>query len=511
MTALTGLATRPVGPFDPPRAVTARKAGDGLVATVLVTSVSVALVGLVPALRHWFMVPTTLAGILIGTDAVRWFRRGADVFDPRACAGLLGLQFLYVAPILNVALDEWSARIYDPPVWREALGALGILNTVGLALYRLVLAIPFRTRRKPGPARPLRLPTFYLAGLCALALSLLAFGYEIAMFGGLGGFVAAMSDRVHRVDMSGMGPLVILAEAFPTIAVALVLVRWRAALARRPALLVLLVAALAVTQFAIAGLKGSRSSTLWPLLLCLVLVHLVVRRISRKTVVAVAVVVFAFLYVYAFYKIGGVKAIDDVRQTRTVAAAEAATGRDLPMLLTGDLGRADIQAVILHRYLDGQFEPVYGATYLRPWYMFVPDSLFSHIPASKVDIGSRILYNPLVPDGQGKSSKIYGMTGEGIINFGLVGGVLAFVVFGFVIRAVWGYYLRAGESSDLAPKLIAPMLWALVNAHGADLDNIVFFMCKYALPLILLVLVARRLGHHHDRALAPHRVPALRR
>ncbi|WP_431974450.1 hypothetical protein [Micromonospora haikouensis] len=496
MTALIGLAPRPVPAAE---AVEARRpAGNGMIATLLITAASIALVVCVPVLRHWFMVPTTLAGILIGTEAVRWFRRGTDVFEPRACTGLLGLQFLYIAPILQVATDAWSVGIYDPPVWRDALGALAILNVVGLGIYRVILTLPRRPRSRPRRVRSMHMPTFYAAGLALTVASILAFCYEIAMFGGVGGFVAAMSDRINPVKMDGMGALIILAESFPTIAFALALVRWRRALRKHTALLVLLICAMTLTQFFIGGLKGSRSSTLWPVLLALVLVHVVLRQVSRKALAIVAALMLAFIYIYAFFKVGGIEAIDEIRETGSIHSAEKDTGRDLPAMLTGDLGRADIQSVVLYRYLNGEFEPMLGETYLYGFTMFVPDALLPVVPEGKIGIGSRILYNPLYERGEGFASKIYGMTGEGIINFGLAGGVLSFVAFGLVIRALQSYYTAASQSPELAPKLIAPMLWALVNINGADLDNILFFMTKYAMPLILLALLAQQFGRYRQ-------------
>ncbi|MEU8022949.1 hypothetical protein AB0B88_12080 [Micromonospora haikouensis] len=497
------LATRPFGAVGALWAAKARNpVGNDALAALLVTSVSFTLMACLPALRHWFMLPTTITGVLIGAEAIRWFRRATDVFEPRACAGLIGLQFLYVAPILQVALDEWAPRIYDPPVWPDALGVLGILNVAGVALYRVVVARPRRSRNRPPQYRPMHMPTFYLAGVSLVLLSIAAMAYEITLFGGLKGFVDAMADEVNRIDdMTGMGPLVVLSEAFPSVIFTLILVRWRKVLARRVVLLVLLILALTVSQFFIGGLKGSRSSTLWPLLLALVLVNVLIRPVPRKVLALVAVVTFAFLYLYAFYKLGGMEAVDELRQGGSVQSVEEDTGRDLPLLLTADLGRADIQSVILDRYLDDRFEPVLGKTYAHAWFMFIPNDFFPDVPIGKVDVGSRILYNPLYEEGEGKSSKIYGMTGEGIINFGLVGGLLSFVAFGLAIRAVQSYYVTAVGSPELSPKLVAPMVWVMVTTQSSDLDNILFCMCKYALPMILLVWLARQFSHHTKRSL----------
>ncbi|SCF29470.1 hypothetical protein [Micromonospora mirobrigensis] len=482
-TALPGQAP------PPPRR---RSASDGIIATALVAVLGLVLVLWVPNLRHWLMVPLTLSGMLIGVDVVRWFRPGTDVFEPRACAGLLGFQFLYVAPVLHISLNTWSADIYDAPYWPDAIGAFAVLNVVGLSIYRLVLAVPRRARgRRQGPGRRLNPGAFYLIGTVAALFSLATFGYEVVMFGGVSGFVAAMTDRVHQPDLTGMGSFIIVAEAFPTIIFALALVRWRRALSRSAALTILLMLALTLTQFFVGGLKGSRSTTLWPILLCLIMIHLTVRRIGRRPLAVVALIVFAFMYVYGFYKSGGVDAVKEFGATGRASSVESQTGRDLPLLLTEDLGRADIQSVILYRQLHSDFEPVSGVTYLSAVLRYIPRSIRPTGVETKVDVGSRVLYNPLYTAGEGPSSKVYGMAGEGMLNFGLVGGLLAFAAFGLVVRFVGDYYESARQGVDLVPKLLAPMAWALVNANGADLDNLLDFLLKYAAPLALVVLLAR--------------------
>ncbi|MFG1951496.1 hypothetical protein [Micromonospora sp. NPDC048830] len=498
-----------------------RSPSDGRLTTALVLSLSLALVVFVPSLRHWLMVPVTLSGILIGVDTVAWFHRRTDVFDPRAYLGLMGFHFFYVAPILQVGLDHWSPRIYDPPDWPNAIGAMAVLNTLGLALYRVVLALPARRgRRRHRPARQLDVRAFWWFGLLAVAVSFAAFGVEVAMFGGLSGFVEVMTGSYERPELAGLGWFLLITEAFPALLVAMVLVRWRSALARRPGLLILLMTGLAVTQFFVSGLKGSRSSTMWPVLLCLIIIHLLVRRIPRRALFAVVAVLLVYMYGYGLYKSAGPNVLAVANGTRSVEEVSSATGRDLPTLLTGDFGRADVQAVVLDRHLHGEAEPVLGSTYLNAMTLLLPDALLPYHPVSKVEVGSVLLYGPTILESEHRSSKVYGLAGEAIINFGPVGGLLSFAVLGLVVRAVRRYYLNAVHRPDLAPKLLAPMAWTLVGIVSADLDNVVFFQLKYALPLVAVVLLSRRLdrgsrpavpqvrpGSSHRRAGA-HRIPA---
>ncbi|WP_432958008.1 hypothetical protein [Micromonospora haikouensis] len=464
---------------------------DGLLTVVLVSSLSLVLLLCAPSLRHWLMAPVTVSGILIGVDTVRWFRQRTDIFDPRAYLGLTGFHFFYLTPVLHITLDHWSPRIYDPPDWPNAIGAMAVLNTVGLCVYRLVVALPSRRGRRHRLSARLGVRAFCRIALFAAAISFGAFCLELAMFGGVSGFVDVMTGSFERPELAGLGWFLLLTEAFPLLVVAAVLTRWRATLARRPGLLVLLLVALAVTQFFVSGLKGSRSSTLWPVLLCLIMVHLLVRRISRRSLFVVAAVLLVYLYGYGLYKSAGIDVLDVVKGDRSVEQVSADTGRDLPTMLTGDLGRADVQAVLLDRHLHGQAPLTLGSTYLNAFTTLVPDSLLPWQPMSKVEAGTRLLYGPSALEGDQRSSKVYGLAGEAMINFGPLGAVIAFALFGLLVRAVRAYYLQAARRPDLAPKLLAPMVWTLVGVLSADLDNVVFFQLKYTLPMALVVLAAR--------------------
>ncbi|WP_229398002.1 hypothetical protein [Micromonospora okii] len=478
-------AARPPGGGPVPRTVS-----NGLVSAVAVTTLSAVLVLLVPNLRHWLMVPVTIGGALVATDAVGWLLRRTDLFDPRACLGLFGFHFFYVAPVLQVALDHWMKLAYDPPDWPEAVGALATLNAVGLAVYRCVVGVPHRGGARRS-ARRLDLPAFHRIGLVAVVVSLLAFAAEVVMFGGLSGFLTVMTGTLKRPELAGLGWLIVVAEAFPMLVAALLLVRHRAVLARRPGLLLLLMLGLLVTQFVVGGLKGSRSTTLWPVLLCLMIVHLLVRRISRRTVCVLAVLGVAYLYGYGIYKTAGTDVLDIPRGDRSLTEMTTETGRDLPTLLTGDLGRTDVQAVLLDRHLHGDARPQ-GITYLGDLAMLVPRALLPERPPSKVEVGTNLVYGPARLEAGYPASKVYGLAGEAMMNFGPLGGVASFVVLGLVVRAVRRYYLHARRTAEIAPKLLAPLLWNLALLPLSDLDNTLWFMVKYAAPLALVVLLATR-------------------
>src|SRR5438128_351446 len=118
--------------------------------------------------HHWFVLPVTACGILIGWDAARWLLGKVDLFDPVGVIGIYGLFFYFLAPLLHVLWDEWMRYIASPPDWRPLLGSMAILNFVGLALYRLTLAATVTLR--------FRRVSWQLHGTTFMALLILALG-----------------------------------------------------------------------------------------------------------------------------------------------------------------------------------------------------------------------------------------------------------------------------------------------------------------------------------------------
>jgi hypothetical protein len=454
-----------------------------------VATVSVVLVAVDPRLRHWFLVPVALCGLLIAPDAVDWIRRRTDVFDPRALIGLLGLHFFYVAPVLHVLLDYWMREASPSHEWRDALGAMAVVNLLGLLVYRGVLS-----RQAIGSARrdasQLNLRTFWWLGLLAVAIGLYAFVTEIVLLGGIGGFLTIVTT--NREALSGLGPMLVVAESFPLLAFALVLVRWRTALAGRPATLAALWVAFAAVQFVASGIRGSRNNTVWPVLVAIMLIHLLVRRITRKALVVLVVGFGCFMYAYGLYKGAGLDALQVVQGDRTVAEVSTETGRDVPTLLLGDLGRSDVQAVVLDRVRAGEVTPVYGHTYLAAPMFLAPQWLVPDALKSKVRVGTDIFFGDGAHESGVRSARVHGLAGEATLNFGPVGAVASFAVFGLIIGAARRYYERARCSPSLVGKLLAPSVSVLAASLLMwDVDNLAWFSVKHLLPLALLVAVAR--------------------
>lgn len=455
----------------------------------LLPVVSLVLVGAEPRLRHWLMVPVTVCGVLVAVDAVEWFRRRTDVFDPRALIGLFGLHFFYLAPVLHVLLDYWAPEGIAPADWRNALGRLAVVNAVGLLIYRGVLAVRRSGRHVARPVRAVDEPVLHGAGRLAVVVGVCAFIGELVLFGGVAGYLRTAST--DREAFAGLGWLLIIGDSFPLIAFVSIVIRWRAVLARRRRLLGLLLAGMVVTQFVVAGLRGSRTNFIWPVLVAVILIHLLVVPVTRRALGVSALALGVFLYGYGLYKGSGPRVLDIVRGERTIAQVSSDSNRDLPLVLLGDLGRADINARMLDRLRTGGASPAYGQTYLAGPALLVPRFVLPKRPRDKVVIGTDIIYGPGSYAAGARSSRAYGITGEAIMNFGIPGGLLSFAGLALAVRGVRRYYLRARRGSDLVTVLLAPSLCLLaVNLLLWDFANIVWFVVKHLGPLAAVIALA---------------------
>jgi hypothetical protein len=476
------------------------------IACVAVPVATLSAVATVPALRHWFVVPVSLCGLLILPDTIDWCRRRLDPLDPQGLVGLLGTYFFYISPLLYVVLDYWAKYVRGPDDWRAALGHMAILNVLGLLMYRLILVPRVRTFVTLPATDKTRLRSIAIAIAVVGALALA--GLVVSM-GGPASYLQTMADG--RNQLKGVGFAMLWAGALPMAGLVLVLTRHRAALRRRPALLVPLLVAYLVTELIVGGLDGSRSHTVWCLIIGIGLCHLLVKPVRRSTIAVLAVFGLAFLYFYGFYKAAGTEAFEAIDRGVSLSQLSTQTGRNLQSVLLGDLGRADIQALVLYRQQEGAAPLAHGLTYVGDLTFMVPDSLgLGRIP-SKVEAGTDMLHGEgaYAPTFDFKSSYVYGLAGEALLNFGPAGAVLAFVPFGVVVRGVASLHRTSVSSPESIGAAIATpsLTLAAVLTLTSDLDNLAWFFLNYTFVFLVMAL-GSRVAHPRRMLLPARALPA---
>jgi hypothetical protein len=477
-------------------------------AIVLLFAVAAATVGS-NDLLHWFMIPVLLCGIVIGADAASWITGEVDVFDPIGILGLFGVHFFLLAPMLHVSCGYWAEETQPPADWRPWLGAMAALNLLGLLVYRFA-------RAYCGPGRPSASPVaavwrvrpgawgWWFGGALLLAGALQAWIY--ASYGGLWGYVSAVQRAEH--SFLGSSWIAMVADSFPILA----WMGYAILLRRRPApswpTLLCALAVFAALKLLFGGLHGSRSNTIFALFWAVGIVHLCIRPVPKKLILGGTAMLVLFMYVYGFYKSGGMEGLQRALESSDARAQmEEETHRPLRATVLGDLGRSDIQAAVLYRLTRPQsdYQLGLGRSYLGGLLTILPGPLWRDRPPTKVREGTEALYGrgsyrerPLNATYDkdrflGMSVAVYGLAGEAMLNFGPLAAPFSFAVLGLAVGRVrrWAAAWRRRDVRWLLmPFLVNLCLVVLIG----DSDNVVAFVMGAGLiPTLVLAMASQRL------------------
>jgi hypothetical protein len=468
-------------------------------ASAFVGVVSLLAFASVPQASHWFLLPVMLCGLLTGLDAADWLRGKLDVYDPVGILGLFGVHFFFLAPLLHVAWDYWMWDVIAPLDWRPWLGAMAALNVGGLLVYRVVRTWFWRKQAGVGPSGTVRVvEPSRMAPLLALALlgtALLQF-WIYRQFGGVRGFVFAFEDMAGRFQ--GMGWLFSFSESFPILAFIayVLLLRWRG---ERPSwtVLAIAIAGFFVVKMVFGGLRGSRSNTIWGLFWVIGIVHIWVRRVPKSMIYVGLVLMVGFMYFYGFYKTFGLEGLGAIESQETRLLMESRGGRTVESAILMDLGRADVQAFLLHQITspDTNYRFAWGRTYLGSAALIVPRFVWPDRPATKVREGTNALYGEGTFESGGRyghaSTRVYGLAGEALLNFGIWGIAPAFAALGIFVA--WVRRRMLLWPADDVRWLLFPLLVCLcLQMLVMDSDNLLFFTIKNGmLPGLVLWMGSR--------------------
>lgn len=448
---------------------------------------------LAPGCRHWFVMPLWICGILAGADIVAWIRGQLDNFDPRAMIGILAYHGCAVSPLLHMFHGNdaftpyFNSQIED---WGYWFGVMSGFNALGLVIFHLVQARTYRATRPLRTTWQVDDSRFLNVLLWAIAVSAVATAFIILRFGGLkrdSDFLQTGGDAlVHTSWVLMLGdPLGLL--------IAMGVVRALSDPRRRKSIatIAIVLVALAVAQFLILGLRGSRSALLYVLFMVAGMCHYRLGKIKVRWVLLGGVLMLAFVYYYAFFKRMGAQGFQALQSTEARLALEARTGITFTGILLGDLSRAEMQTFMLHRLYNhsDRYRLRYGQTYWRSALTVIPRAIWPDKPPGKEEAGTNLQY------GEGtfrlnvsKSTRVYGLAGEAMLNFGTFGIPMMFAVYGWLV----GWYRRKLSSlrADDARLFIVPMFsLALILTFFADSDNLIFGLLKNGtLPTLVVVL-----------------------
>lgn len=329
-----------------------------------------------------------------------------------------------------------------------------------------------------------------------LSLLLLTFIMQVVVFmkfGGVEGYINVWSS--DRDQFKGLGVLLIVAEAFPILFAFYILLNIKTT-RKTIIFFILLLITFFLIKLVFGGFRGSRSNTIWGLFWLAGVIHIVFYRFSKVHFIAGTLFLVSFMSLYSIYKTFGVEAFSGDYTLQDTGRYEGSTS--LGVLLT-DFSRAGEHAFILHEYFNrDDYDVKLGQTYAFSFFKLLPglNSPFGH--ADKNSAGAELFYGQSVdPEfSYFYNSRIYGLYGEGLLNFGPFIPVVFFIVIGFLIGIFHNYF------SSLSHQDPRCYLIPFVSNLGlmlvlADSDNIVFFAFKNGLLAVIFIgLVSVKVKYH---------------
>jgi hypothetical protein len=462
-----------------------------VLACLIVTIISAGFFFSSDQFNHWFLIPVAICGVLVGTDAIAWLRGRLGLYDPAGIIGLFGFHFFFLAPLLHVGWDLWIRDVNPPADWRDWLGYMATLNVIGLLCYRFCYRA-FKARRPTEYERVywgIDKGVFRIVAPFSLAVAAAVQIWVYARMGGISGFMEARQDRTA---FEGMGWVFMISETVPILTTFLIIVYFQQR-SMSSSKIVGALLGLFLVQMLFAGLRGSRSQTVEFLFWLVGCIHLSVRPVPRKLIYAGSVFLLLFLYIYGFYKSAGASGVSQAlsgSEERNQLSEKS--GRTFKTILLGDFGRTDVQAFILYKLInDGRdFGYAKGRTYLGAVSLLVPRFLLPDRPASKLREGTDIQAGAgtYVP-GRQWSSRVYGLAGEAMLNFGPMSVPLVYALFGLMVGWVRTFTTRLlpGDSRLL---LIPLLIYECFAVLIGDSDNFIVGVVKDGLLPFLVVALS---------------------
>jgi hypothetical protein len=380
---------------------------------------------------------------------------------------------------------------------------MAILNFMGLCVYRIarnIGTIPTKPQFKTKTVWTINQKLFPPILIAALLISAVLQVLTYQKFGGVMNYISVATSK-EAEDASlfkGMGILFIVSDSFPIVAMMGFAIRAKKhkELRTLPALTGVLIVFF-VLQLFFGGLRGSRSNTIWALFWGLGIIHFWLRKVSKKEIAVGLIFLLVFMYVYGFFKERGVEGVQQALQEDR-ADVETKSGRTWQGLLLGDLGRSEVQAFVLYRIVrhNSDYEYAWGRTYFAATTILIPGSILPNKPPNKSMEGTNAMfgmgsYNPEEP-GRWVASKVYGLAGEAMLNFGPLSVPFAFIVLGIVVGRV-KRSLLIWDNSDVRLLLLPMMVNFCFVVLVGDFDNQIFFLIKSSgFPVLVLWLSSKK-------------------
>lgn len=425
--------------------------------------------------------------ILIGTflllNLVKIFLKNSTIFHPIPFVSMVMLWSLVCAPFIasgtgyNLALPP---KEIDWLFWHVTTSLMYttciVFFYVGVLFGSSYNIIP-KSRVTKSSIKLKSITTIFL--LVSLITQLLVF----AKFGGLIGYMNAWSES--REQFQGLGTLLMLAEPFPIILAFYVLLNLRE---NKKTLLFFAVILLIffILKLIFGGFRGSRSNTIWGLFWIAGAIHIAYYRFKKIHFTIGLIFLISFMSIYSLYKSFGVDvfsgnyALEDTNRYNNSSA--------IGTLLT-DFSRTGEHAFILHEYYNNDnYHLKFGQTYISSLSKLIPGLNNSLGMVDKNFAGAELFYGKHIDPkiSYYYNSRVYGLYGEGLFNFGPFIPVIFFSFVGCIIGIFHKYSinLHINDPRVLLVPFISNLSLLLILA---DSDNIIFYTFKNGLLVFIYI------------------------
>lgn len=459
---------------------------------ILNTLVYLYFIGTAPNVRHWFLIPNYIMGcLLIYMSITSFFESNYKFFAVKFIVFVFSFYFFTIVPLLTIKWNYFIPNVVQPNDWNVWIGLLSIMNLIGIILFILVQKLNvFNIKFKTWDINYKR---FYSLAILTLIVSFCVQTYYYISLGGISSYINLYSDRGNNEAFNDAGLIFTLTEAFPIVLGILVIIHMkRKNYAPKWIWLTLFLIVIFIIRMYFGGLRGSRSNTIWAIFWIAGLIHFWIRPINLKVITLGSILLILFMNIYSIYKIHGEDFFEIFIQSeeRIEVLNENSTG--LETVLLHDFGRTDTQSYLLYKNFKGEnFIMASGETYLGTLTLLLPDGIDPFDFERKVRFGTDALYGNGSFENGITSSKVYGLYGEGILNFGMIFGLLSFAVWGLIVNFIDKLQHsidRCDTRMLIIPLLLITSILMLIN----DSDNILFFLIKNGLIPFLLIFLSKR-------------------
>ncbi len=451
-------------------------------------------------------------------DVVGVFRGQKDLFDPGLFIGLIGMFLFLISPVSQLSWDYWPflENMNRYPGWVDAWAGL---NLFGIMIYKwssitnFSKTISSASTQMMSPAKSWFFldKRFRLFASLLLTICFISQLYIYVSFGGVGGFINAFTVRQEVGALSGydpfagMGLIMLIAESFKYIfAMYIIYLIREYGMFRSNKGFLLLMLILAIVFIFFGGLRGSRSSTIFPLLFAAGMYHYYVRKLNRTLIIAGMAVMLFFSVSYYWYKIAGLHGIEAIYNAEVRENFNSYRQEANKYMISRDLGRMDFQSLALKNVSTGENSLAFGRTYLVAIFSSIPKSIVPYNPPQITKEKTELLHGEgtYIHNAPRQTTLVLGQFGEAIINFGPIGGLVFYFLLGRWVHGV-RRFVTCLHVSDVRRMFLPVASFIPVLMLITDMNVILYQLVRYlALPILILFVCSKmfnlKWSHYHQ-------------